>query len=159
MPQEAGTAAEGEPAAAEGEDPPSSTEGGTEGSGEEALAEDARVIFVLGGPGSGKGTQCERLVAKYGVKHLSAGDLLRAEVASGSEVGQQCQEIMKEGQLVPTEVTLGLIKKAMVASGQKILSTGSRAPWTRAKPSRPASSLATSSSSSIAPRRPCRSAS
>ena len=53
-------------------------------------------------------------------KHLSAGDLLRAEVASGSELGQQCQEIMKEGQLVPTEVTLGLIKKAMVALGQKI---------------------------------------
>ena len=120
MPPEAGTAAEGEPVAAKGEEPPSSTEGGTEGSGEEALAEDARVIFVLGGPGSGKGTQCERLVAKYGVKHLSAGDLLRAEVASGSELGQQCQEIMKEGQLVPTEVTLGLIKKAMVASGQKI---------------------------------------
>mgnify|MGYP001188008898 CR=1 FL=1 len=86
----------------------------------ETLAEDACVVFVLGGPGSGKGTQCERLVAKYGVKHLSAGDLLRAEVASGSEVGQQCQEIMKEGKLVPTEVTLGLLKKAMVASGQKI---------------------------------------
>ena len=80
---------------------------------------DARVVFVLGGPGSGKGTQCERLIAKYGVKHLSAGDLLRAEVASGSEVGQQCQEIMKEGKLVPTEVTLGLIKKAMAQSEQK----------------------------------------
>ena len=119
MPQEAGTAAEGEPAAAERENPPAAAEGGTEGSEEEALAEDTRIIFVLGGPGSGKGTQCERLVEKYGVKHLSAGDLLRAEVASGSEVGQQCQEIMKEGQLVPTEVTLGLIKKAMASSSQK----------------------------------------
>jgi len=80
---------------------------------------DARVVFVLGGPGSGKGTQCERLIEKYGVKHLSAGDLLRAEVASGSAVGEECQALMKEGKLVPTEVTLGLIRKAMAQAEQK----------------------------------------
>ena len=45
---------------------------------------DAKIIFVVGGPGSGKGTQCEKVVAKYGYTHLSSGDLLRAEVASGS---------------------------------------------------------------------------
>lgn len=45
--------------------------------------------------------------------HLSAGDLLRAEVASGSDVGKQCSEIMKEGKLVPLEITIGLLKKAM----------------------------------------------
>ena len=53
------------------------------------------------------------------MKHLSAGDLLRAEVASGSEVGEQCQTLMKEGKLVPTEVTLGLIRKAMSLADQK----------------------------------------
>lgn len=65
---------------------------------------DASIIFVLGGPGSGKGTQCAKIVEKYGHTHLSAGDLLRAEVDSGSALGQQCQEIMKEGKLVPMEV-------------------------------------------------------
>jgi adenylate kinase family enzyme len=68
------------------------------------LPEDLHIVFVLGGPGSGKGTQCERIVAKYGYKHLSAGDLLRDEVKSGSEVGRKCEDIMKEGKLVPVEV-------------------------------------------------------
>ena len=68
------------------------------------LPDDIKIVFVLGGPGSGKGTQCEKMVAKYAFKHLSAGDLLRDEVKSGSEVGQQCEAIMKEGKLVPMEV-------------------------------------------------------
>eukprot|EP01026_Neomeris_dumetosa_P066337 TRINITY_DN6411_c0_g1_i2.p4 TRINITY_DN6411_c0_g1~~TRINITY_DN6411_c0_g1_i2.p4 ORF type:complete len:139 (-),score=13.58 TRINITY_DN6411_c0_g1_i2:51-467(-) len=50
---------------------------------------DNLIVFVLGGPGAGKGTQCERIVSTYGWKHLSAGDLLRAEVASGSHVVRQ----------------------------------------------------------------------
>lgn len=75
------------------------------------------ILFVLGGPGSGKGTQCEHIVTDFGFKHLSAGDLLRAEVNSGSDVGKECDTLMKEGKLVPVEITIGLLKKAMDASG------------------------------------------
>ena len=64
-----------------------------------------KIIFVLGGPGSGKGTQCDRIVAKYKLTHLSAGDLLREESKSGSETGQTLDSIMKEGKLVPQEVS------------------------------------------------------
>lgn len=74
-----------------------------------------RVVFVLGGPGSGKGTQCERIVRDYGYRHISVGDLLRDEVASGSELGQECDALMKEGKLVPIKATLGLLKKAIVS--------------------------------------------
>ena len=69
------------------------------------LPPNTKIIFVLGGPGSGKGTQCARIVAKYKLTHLSAGDLLRAEVKSGSATGQQLESTMKEGKLVPTEVS------------------------------------------------------
>jgi len=58
-------------------------------------------VFVVGGPGSGKGTQCERIVNKYGFTHLSTGDLLRAEVASGSDRGKELTAIMEKGDLVP----------------------------------------------------------
>jgi hypothetical protein len=75
-----------------------------QGQADDELPADSKIVFVLGGPGSGKGTQCEKIVAKYGFTHLSAGDLLRDEVKSGSEVGQQCEQIMKEGKLVPMEV-------------------------------------------------------
>ncbi|CAG9464850.1 unnamed protein product [Pedinophyceae sp. YPF-701] len=84
------------------------------------LPEGTKVVFVLGGPGAGKGTQCEKIVEKYGFKHLSAGDLLREEVASGSDVGQKLQVTMKEGKLVPMEVTITLLKNAMIKSGQKL---------------------------------------
>jgi hypothetical protein len=71
------------------------------------LHPNAAIIFVLGGPGSGKGTQCEKIVSKFGYTHLSAGDLLREEVRSGSAVGKQCEQIMREGKLVPMEVRAG----------------------------------------------------
>eukprot|EP00854_Cymbomonas_tetramitiformis_P018551 gene18552-22148_t len=83
------------------------------------------VYFVLGGPGAGKGTQCERIVEEYGFTHLSAGDLLRDEVKSGSEVGVMCATLMKEGKLVPMEVTIGLLKSNMIKSkGTKFLVDG-----------------------------------
>ena len=58
-------------------------------------------FLLLGGPGSGKGTQCAKIVEKYGFLHLSAGDLLRAEVKKGSDIGSKIDQIIKEGQLVP----------------------------------------------------------
>jgi adenylate kinase len=72
-----------------------------------------KIVFVLGGPGSGKGTQCAKLVQDYGFTHLSAGDLLRDEVTSRSEVGVMCAKLMKEGKLVPMEVTIELLRDAM----------------------------------------------
>lgn len=71
-------------------------------------------MFVLGGPGSGKGTQCARISSKFNYNHLSVGDLLREEVASGSEIGQQLDALMKEGKIVSQEITLRLLKKAML---------------------------------------------
>ncbi|XP_064616730.1 adenylate kinase isoenzyme 1-like [Liolophura sinensis] len=81
---------------------------------EDVTLKDAQVVFVLGGPGSGKGTQCSKIVEKYGFCHLSSGDLLRAEVASGSERGQRLNEIMEKGDLVPLDIVLDLIKESMI---------------------------------------------
>ncbi|KAG0494412.1 hypothetical protein HPP92_005406 [Vanilla planifolia] len=71
------------------------------------------VLFVLGGPGSGKGTQCANIVQHFGFTHLSAGDLLRAEILSGSENGTMIQNMIKEGKIVPSEVTIKLLQIAM----------------------------------------------
>ncbi|XP_038638425.1 adenylate kinase isoenzyme 5-like isoform X3 [Scyliorhinus canicula] len=76
---------------------------------------DCKIIFVVGGPGSGKGTQCEKIVHKYGYTHLSTGDLLRAEVNSGSERGKTFHKIMEGGGLVPLETILEMLRDAMIA--------------------------------------------
>ncbi|XP_074578208.1 UMP-CMP kinase 3-like isoform X1 [Curcuma longa] len=75
------------------------------------------VVFVLGGPGSGKGTQCSKIVENFGFTHLSAGDLLRAEIKSGSENGTMISNMIKEGKIVPSEVTVELLKMAILESG------------------------------------------
>ena len=63
-----------------------------------------------------KGTQCVKMVEKYGFTHLSSGDLLRAEVKSGSKRGQKLNEMMQKGQLVPDNIVLDMIKDAMLAN-------------------------------------------
>jgi UMP-CMP kinase len=79
-------------------------------------SKDVTVIFVLGGPGAGKGTQCAKLVEKYGFSHLSAGDLLRAEQdREGSEFGDLIKDYIKNGLIVPMEVTIKLLENAMKA--------------------------------------------
>ncbi|XP_023699721.1 UMP-CMP kinase-like [Paramormyrops kingsleyae] len=73
-----------------------------------------QVVFVLGGPGAGKGTQCTKIVETYGYTHLSAGDLLRAErCREGSADGQLIDSYIKEGKIVPVEITINLLRKAM----------------------------------------------
>lgn len=79
-----------------------------------------KILFVLGGPGAGKGTQCAKLVEKFGFVHLSAGDLLRAERQSGSANGELIDRMIKEGQIVPVKITLGLLQQAMVQSGRNL---------------------------------------
>lgn len=84
---------------------------------------DVLVVFFLGGPGSGKGTQSENLVKDYGFKHLSAGDLLREEQdREGSEYGDMIKSYIKEGQIVPMEVTVKLLENAM----KTVLESGSQ---------------------------------
>ncbi|XP_034039874.1 UMP-CMP kinase [Thalassophryne amazonica] len=73
-----------------------------------------QVVFVLGGPGAGKGTQCTKIIESYSYTHLSAGDLLRAERArEGSEYGQLIASYIKEGKIVPVEITVSLLRMAM----------------------------------------------
>jgi UMP-CMP kinase len=77
----------------------------------------ARVIFVLGGPGAGKGTQCALLLKSGGFEHLSAGELLREERRSGSSNGDLIEQCILEGRIVPSEITVALLRNAMVAKG------------------------------------------
>ena len=84
------------------------------------------VSFVLGGPGSGKGTQCKMICDEFGFKHLSAGDLLRAERNTpGSKFGEMIERNIREGTIVPVEVTCGLLEKAMIEHCNLLASTNS----------------------------------
>jgi adenylate kinase len=66
-------------------------------------------LILLGPPGAGKGTQAERLQADFALAHISTGDMLRAQVAQGTQLGQEAQRYMNAGELVPDEVILGMI--------------------------------------------------
>lgn len=66
-------------------------------------------LILLGPPGAGKGTQAERLQADFGLAHISTGDILRAQVAEGTELGLQAQRYMKAGELVPDDVIVKMI--------------------------------------------------
>ncbi|KAI3904180.1 hypothetical protein MKW92_018430 [Papaver armeniacum] len=82
--------------------------------------DEVTIIFVLGGPGSGKGTQCKMIAHKYDeFCHLSVGDLLRLEQESGSEHGTMIKNCIKEAKLAPSDIVVDLILKAMKRSGKK----------------------------------------
>jgi len=67
-------------------------------------------ILILGPQGSGKGTQAKRIAAEYGVAHVATGDMFRAAIAAGTPLGLQVQPLLASGQLVPDDLTIGLIR-------------------------------------------------
>jgi adenylate kinase len=70
-------------------------------------------LILFGPPGSGKGTQSENIVNKFGLKHLSTGDLLRREIADKTPLGMEAKSFMDKGQLVPDEVVIGMIDSSL----------------------------------------------
>jgi adenylate kinase len=70
-------------------------------------------ILILGPQGAGKGTQAARIAAEYGARHLSTGDLFRAAIAAGTELGQRVKPLLDSGQLVPDEITVALIREQL----------------------------------------------
>lgn len=81
-------------------------------------------IIFIAPPAAGKGTQSDLLVSRYGYVHISTGDLLRAEVASGSELGLQLKELMSAGKLVSSEIVNSLLTKALSETDKPIILDG-----------------------------------
>jgi len=73
-------------------------------------------MVLLGAPGAGKGTHCKRIVDQYGVLHLSSGDILRRERAEGSDLGKKAQSYMDAGTLVPDDLIVEMMSKAVKAA-------------------------------------------
>jgi adenylate kinase len=74
------------------------------------VASDQLNVILLGAPGAGKGTQAERIVARYGLPHISTGEMLRTAVEQGTEMGRAAQRFMTAGELVPDEVVIGVVR-------------------------------------------------
>src|SRR6185437_1251211 len=73
-------------------------------------------LVLMGLPGAGKGTQAEKIVQKYGIPHISTGDMFRAAMKDETELGLQAKSFMDKGELVPDEVTIGIVRERL---GQK----------------------------------------
>ena len=73
-------------------------------------------IVLFGPPGAGKGTQSEKLINKYELIHLSTGDILRSEIADGTDLGMEAKELMDQGILVPDEVVIGMIRSKLTGN-------------------------------------------
>lgn len=76
-----------------------------------------RIVFILGGPGAGKGTQCDIMINKYGYTHLSTGDLLREFIKTDCEEAAKIRELMAEGKLVSSEMLVNIIKRNIFKDG------------------------------------------
>ena len=72
-------------------------------------------LIILGPPGAGKGTQSEAIVEKYGVSHISTGDILRENIAKGTDLGKEAKSYMDDGKLVPDEIILGLMEETITS--------------------------------------------
>ncbi len=75
-------------------------------------------IVIFGAPGSGKGTQSARLVEKYGLKHVSTGEILRSEIRAGSQLGQLAESYMSKGELVPDDVVIDILEELIERNGK-----------------------------------------
>ena len=76
-------------------------------------------ILIMGPAGSGKGTQSEKIVEKYGVVHLSTGDMFRAAISNETETGLKAKEYINAGKLVPDKITINLVKERLLESDIK----------------------------------------
>lgn len=81
---------------------------------------DKTILFLIGGPGSGKGTQSEKIIEDFNAGYMSSGDLLRKEAAQDTDLGRQIAETMKEGKLLPQELVIGLLKKEILAQNKDV---------------------------------------
>ena len=70
-------------------------------------------LILMGLPGAGKGTQAERIIAKYNIPHISTGDMFRAAIKEGTELGLKAKSFMDQGALVPDEVTIGIVRERL----------------------------------------------
>jgi len=75
-----------------------------------------KITFVLGGPASGKGTQCEKLIEEFGYTHISTGDLMRMEMSKGTKEGEEIKKIVAKGDLVPFKLTVEILIKGLIAN-------------------------------------------
>nr|ACO14812.1 Adenylate kinase isoenzyme 1 [Caligus clemensi] len=88
-------------------------------SADKSILDRIPIVWVVGGPGSGKGTHCESILAKYGFTHLSTGDLLRIEVMSGSDRGLKLYKIMSNGDKAPNDMVDEILVEAMIAKASE----------------------------------------
>ena len=70
-------------------------------------------LILMGLPGAGKGTQAEKIVEKYNIPHISTGDMFRAAIKEGTELGLKAKSFMDQGALVPDEVTIGIVRERL----------------------------------------------
>src|SRR5690606_26003607 len=70
-------------------------------------------LVLMGLPGDGKGTKADKIVEKYGIPHISTGDMFRAAMAEGTELGLKAKSFMDKGELVPDEVTIGIVRERL----------------------------------------------
>ena len=71
-------------------------------------------IVIFGAPGSGKGTQSEKIVEKYGLKHISTGDVLRGEIKNGTDLGNTAKGYIDNGQLIPDELMIDILASVTI---------------------------------------------
>lgn len=78
-----------------------------------------RNIVIFGAPGSGKGTQSDKMIAKYGLRHISTGDVLRNEIKNGTELGKTAKEFIDNGQLIPDELMIDILANVYDSFGKE----------------------------------------